>query len=59
MTSYKDLEREISRQQARLAFTTDPQSARILQSSIDDLLRMLPKFPQGLLWCAAQPPEAN
>ena len=51
MTTSKDIKTEILRQQARLAFTTDPQAQRILSASIADLLAMLTLYPTGLIWC--------
>lgn len=59
MTTEMQIRDEIARQTARLQFTTDPQNARILRASIDDLVGMLKGFPTKLLWMAAQSPEAN
>jgi len=59
MTTYNDLKNEATRLTARLAFTTDPQNQRILAAALADVIAMLPKYPAGLLWCAAQPPEAT
>lgn len=52
MTTYNELKREIERQSARLAFTTDPQNAQILACSIKDLIAALKAYPHGLIWCA-------
>lgn len=54
MTTYNELKAEAARLSARLAFTTDPQNLRILTVALADVLAMLPKYPQGLLWCADQ-----
>lgn len=59
MVTEKSLKQEVARQCARLAFTTDPFAIRILSASIADLVALIERYPQGLVWCADQRPEAG
>lgn len=57
MTTYNQIKAEAERLTARLNFTTDPTNRRILETAIGDLVKMLGKYPAGLVWMAEQRPD--